>query len=175
MKHHSAHGRVVHKKQHNPHISFFSAVGWVFVCEFAGVVGSIFTVGSIPTWYQTLVKPSFNPPNWIFGPVWTTLYALMGISVYRIWRLGMHREKVRDAVVLFCMHLVLNAVWSPVFFGARNIPIAFAIIAIMWLTLIALIFRFERLDKVSAYMLTPYLAWISFAMILNYNLWILNP
>lgn len=163
------------KTSPHPSSSFFSVIGWIVVCELAGIVGSVFTIQSIPTWYQTLTKPVFNPPNWIFGPVWTTLYALMGISVYRIWRLGMRREKVRDAVVLFCMHLALNAIWSPVFFGARNIPLAFAIIAIMWLTLIALIFRFERLDKQSAYLLTPYLAWISFAMVLNYNLWILNP
>lgn len=155
--------------------SFFSVIGWIVLCELAGIVGSVFTVSSIPTWYQTLVKPVFSPPNWVFGPVWTTLYALMGIAVYRVWSLGMKKESVRHAVYLFVMHLALNAIWSPIFFGARQIPLAFVTIAIMWLTLITVMFRFEKLDKMSALFLVPYLAWISFAMVLNYNLWILNP
>lgn len=175
MKKSSARKRTKAVVHHHSSSSFFSVVGWIVLCELAGIVGSVFSVSSIPTWYQTLSKPVFNPPNWVFGPVWTTLYALMGISVYRIWRMGMKKEAVRHAVYLFLMHLGLNAIWSPIFFGARQIPLAFVTIAIMWLTLITVMFRFEKLDKLSALLLAPYLAWISFAMVLNYHLWILNP
>lgn len=183
MKHHPARKSVVKKSVSKKKKAFITpsyppllaVVSWIILCELAGIIGSVFTISAIPTWYETLVKPVFNPPNWIFGPVWTTLYALMGVSAYRIWRMGMKHKNVRDAIVLFLMHLVLNAIWSPIFFGARQIPLAFVTIAIMWLTLITLMFRFEKLDKVSAVLLAPYLAWVSFAMVLNYNLWILNP
>lgn len=149
-------------------------LGWIAVCELAGVIGSIFTVQAIPTWYAALQKPVFNPPNWIFGPVWTMLYALMGIAVYRVWNTGYHRPAVKSAVIFFLVHLAVNVLWSVLFFGGRNIPVAFADIAVLWVMILSLIFRFSAVDTVSGYLLVPYLGWVSFAMVLNYYLWILN-
>lgn len=157
-----------------PAFSLLPLLGWIALCEAAGIIGSFFTVSAIPTWYATLVRPSFSPPNWVFGPVWTALYMLMGIAVYRVWRLGMNKPAVKSAVVFFLVHLFFNAIWSMLFFGAKNMPLAFVDISIIWVTLIFIIFRFEKLDRVSAYLLLPYLAWISFATVLNYNYWLLN-
>lgn len=162
------------QKKHAP-IHWASLLGWIALCEGAGIVGSVFTVSSIPTWYQALQKPVFNPPNWIFGPVWVTLYFLMGIAAYRIVSLGLKKPGVKQAIGLFLINLALNAVWSPVFFGARQIAPAFVIIAAIWITLIIVIFRYQELDKKSAYLLVPYLIWVSFATVLNYHLWLLNP
>ena len=162
------------KQKHLP-IKWGALIGWIVLCEAAGIIGSLFTVSSIPTWYASLVKPSFSPPNWLFGPVWTILYTLMGIAAYRIWRLGMSKKTVRSALFLFLFHLVLNAIWSIIFFGGQNIPLGFVDIAALWVTIIVLIFRFCTLDQISAYLLLPYLAWVSFATVLNYNLWLLNP
>lgn len=148
--------------------------GWIVACELAGVIGSVFTFQAIPTWYAALQKPVFNPPNWIFGPVWTLLYALMGIAAYRVWHTGYHRRAVKRAVILFLVHLAVNVLWSVLFFGAKNIPVAFADIALLWVMILSLIFRFSAVDAVSGYLLVPYLAWVSFAMVLNYYLWILN-
>lgn len=149
--------------------------GWILLCELAGITGVFFTTPAIPTWYASLVKPSFSPPNWIFGPVWTLLYALMGVAVYRIWRLGTKRKGVRQALMWFFINLTLNALWSPIFFGAQQIAAAFIIISAIWVTIIILIVRYHKLDTVSAYLLVPYLLWVSFATVLNYNLWLLNP
>lgn len=148
-------------------------LAWVILCELAGVVGSIVTVSAIPTWYVTLVKPMFSPPNWVFGPVWTTLYFLMGIAAYRIGRIGTNR--IKTDLVVFIVQLVLNVAWSFIFFGMHAIPAAFVEIAVLWVSIVLLVIRFERHDKVSAYLLLPYLLWVSFAMVLNYNLWLLNP
>lgn len=150
-------------------------IGWIVFCELVGVMGAWFTAPAILTWYATLTKPVFNPPNWIFGPVWTTLYAMMGIAAYRIWRIGVEKSAARNAIVLFFIHMLFNAIWSPIFFGAHNIPLAFADISLTWITLIFVIFRFAVWDRLSAYLLLPYLAWVSFASVLNYNLWLLNP
>lgn len=149
--------------------------GWILLCELVGITGVFFTTPAIPTWYATLVKPAFSPPNWLFGPVWTTLYALMGIAVYRIWRLGTKRKGVREALTWFFVNLTLNAIWSPIFFGAQQIAAAFVVISAIWVTIIILIVRYHKLDTVSAYLLVPYLLWVSFATVLNYNLWLLNP
>lgn len=154
--------------------NFLSALGWIILCEISGIVGSLFTAPSIPTWYATLNKPVFSPPNWVFAPVWTILYALMGIAAYRVWRLGVRKHLVRSAVILFLIHLFLNAIWSPIFFGAQNIPFAFVDIAALWVMIIVVIFKFYELDRMSAYLLLPYLSWVSFATVLNYYLWLLN-
>jgi tryptophan-rich sensory protein len=172
MKQKTARRKKVSEKKSS--IAWFPLLGWIALCEAAGIVGSFFTVSAIPTWYATLARPSFSPPNWVFGPVWTVLYMLMGIAVYRVWRLGMHKPAVKTAVSLFIVHLFFNAIWSILFFGAKNIPLAFVDITVIWVTLIYIIFRFEKLDRASAYLLLPYLAWISFATVLNYNYWLLN-
>ncbi|MFZ3301505.1 MAG: TspO/MBR family protein [Microgenomates group bacterium] len=141
----------------------------ILLAQSAGAVGTIFTFDAIPTWYATLVRPSFAPPNWLFGPVWTILYTLIGISLYLIW------TNKKGSLKLFLSHLFLNAIWSPIFFGAKNLGLAFFVILLMDITLIVIIKNFYRLNKVAAIILVPYLMWISFATVLNFSFWQLNP
>ena len=156
-------------------IHWYSLISWILLCESAGIIGALFTTPSIPTWYAGLVKPPFNPPGWIFGPVWITLYAMMGIAAYRISQLGLRKPAVRSAVFLFLVHLLINTIWSIIFFGGQNIALGFVDIGALWVMIIILTLRFDRLDPISAYLMLPYLAWVSFASVLNYNLWLLNP
>lgn len=144
------------------------------VPQLAGLFGSIFTVAAIPAWYASLVKPSFSPPSWLFGPVWFILYLLMGISIYLIWQKIGENKKVRTALWFFWIHLVFNAVWSPVFFGLKNPGFALVNIILIWLFIIVLIVKFWNINKWSTYLLIPYLFWVSFATVLNYFLWYLN-
>ena len=138
--------------------------------QLTGIIGSFFTVSAIPTWYTTLVKPSFSPPNWLFGPVWVTLYFLMGISIYLIWqKVG----KTKD-FWLFWTHLFFNAIWTMVFFGLRNPGLALINIVILLCLIVVLIIRFWKIKKTSAYLLMPYLLWVSFATYLNWAIWRLN-
>ncbi|MCX6791514.1 MAG: tryptophan-rich sensory protein [Candidatus Gottesmanbacteria bacterium] len=139
----------------------------IIVCLSAGLIGSLFTFAAIPTWYATLIKPSFSPPNWLFGPVWTTLYVLMGIAMYLVWR-------KRKSLNLFLIHLVFNAGWSIVFFGLHSILGGMVTIIILWGLIFTLIRTFYRIDRRTAYLLIPYLVWVSFASILNFSLLILN-
>lgn len=143
-------------------------------CELVGIVGSIFTFSSIPSWYATLNKPSFSPPNWIFGPVWTILYFLMGVSFYFIWQQGWKKKKVRTARNYFLVQLGLNFIWSPIFFGFKSPSLALLMIVAMWVLTILTIKKFYSLSKWSAYLLVPYLFWISFATILNISIVVLN-
>jgi tryptophan-rich sensory protein len=140
----------------------------------AGGLGTFFTVSSIPTWYATLAKPVFSPPNYLFGPVWSLLYVLMGIAVAIIWEKGLKTKKVRDAIYLFGIQLFLNAIWSPIFFGAKNLFIALIVIVIMWVYIVKTILAFAKIDKKASYLLYPYVAWVSFATILNFSVWFLN-
>ena len=142
----------------------------IFICQLAGILGSVFTVSAIPTWYASLVKPSWNPPGWLFGPAWTTLYTLMGISLYRIWR----KPRNNQALFWFYTQLFFNAMWSIIFFGQRNIPGAFAEILVLLALIVVVIKKFYKIDKRAAYLLIPYLVWVSFASYLNYTLLILN-
>lgn len=146
----------------------------ILICQSAGIVGSVFTFSAIPTWYSTLIKPSFGPPNYLFGPVWTILYMLMGISLYLIWQKGLKKKEVKKAIVLFLVHLIFNTGWSIIFFGLKNIALALAEIIVLLVLIIAIIMKFYRIDKTAAYLLIPYLIWVSFATYLNYYLWILN-
>ena len=146
----------------------------ILVCFLAGGLGSIFTVPAIPTWYAGLNKPFFSPPNWLFGPAWTTLYILMGIALFLVWQKGTKNKKVREALKLFGMQLLLNASWSPVFFGAKSLFLAFIIIVFMWIFILKTILAFDKIDKKAGYLLYPYLAWVSFATILNFSVWLLN-
>jgi tryptophan-rich sensory protein len=140
----------------------------------AGLIGSIFTASSIPTWYATLVKPSFNPPSWVFGPVWTLLYTLMGLAAFLVWKRGWKKLEVKSALLVFGIQLTLNALWSIIFFGMKELGIALGEIALMWLAIVATIRAFARLDRRAAWLLAPYLAWVTFAATLNYALWTLN-
>jgi len=144
----------------------------IIICELAGIIGSVFTVSSVPTWYAALVKPALNPPAWLFGPVWITLYFLMGVSLWLIWKSN-SSEKNR-ALWLFAAQLALNAIWTPVFFGAHSLGNALAIIVLLWAAIVMTILIFTKVSKTAAWLLAPYIAWVSFAGYLNYTIWILN-
>ncbi|MDP3997465.1 MAG: TspO/MBR family protein [Candidatus Andersenbacteria bacterium] len=146
----------------------------VIICEGAGILGAFFTTSAIPNWYATLIRPVLAPPNWIFGPVWTTLYLLMGIAVWLVWQRGWQRSDVKKAVGVFAVQLVLNSVWSIIFFGMQNPGLALLEIAAMWLAIVWTIVLFYRISKPAAYLLLPYLLWVSFASYLNYAIWALN-
>ena len=140
----------------------------------AGVIGSAFTFTGINSWYQYLLKPNFNPPSWLFGPVWTTLYILMGIALYLIWKDGLKKDFVKNSFLLFIVNLVLNSLWSIVFFGLQNPALAFLVIILLWLVILVLIIRFYKINKLASYLLIPYILWVSFASILNFSIWQLN-
>lgn len=141
----------------------------IILAQSAGLIGTVFTFDAIPTWYATLVRPSFAPPNWLFGPVWTILYTLIGISLYLIW------TNKKGSLKLFLLHLFLNAIWSPIFFGAKNLGLALLVILVMDITLVVIIRNFYKVNKVAGLILIPYLMWISFATVLNFSFWRLNP
>lgn len=146
----------------------------IAISELAGIIGSIFTVSAIPTWYTTLIKPTLNPPSWVFGPVWTTLYALMGTSAFLVWKRGLNHKNVRIALFVFGLQLTLNASWSIVFFGLQSPAWAFANIIAMWFTIIWTMMLFYKISKPAMWLLMPYIIWVSFAVYLNYSIWMLN-
>ncbi len=146
----------------------------IITCEAAGIVGSIFTASKIPTWYKGLMKPALNPPSWVFGPVWTTLYLLMGIALYIIWKKGLNTEGVKFALTIFAVQLILNALWSIVFFNMENLGLALINIVLMWLSILWTIVLFYRLSPTAGLLLIPYILWVSFASYLNYAIWTLN-
>ena len=144
----------------------------IFICLFAGFIGSNFTSPAIPTWYATLQKPTFAPPNWVFFPVWTALFILMGISLFLIWQ--KEDKKVKTAIYIFAGQLVLNVLWSVAFFGLRS-PIAGLMeIIILWIAILATIMSFVKISRTAAYLLIPYILWVSFAAFLNFSIWGLN-
>lgn len=139
-----------------------------------GAVGSYFTIPEISGWYQTINKPSWNPPNWIFGPVWTTLYVLMGIALYLVWKTPNSIGNKKIAVSLFIIQLGLNFLWSVIFFSLHQPGWALVEIILLWIFILLTIFSFSPINKISAWLLVPYICWVSFAMILNYAIWQLN-
>jgi translocator protein len=153
-------------------INYFKLISSIVICQFAGILGSFFTVSSISTWYVTLNKPFFNPPNWIFGPVWITLYLLMGISLYLIWHNNTNDSK--PAWVVFFIQLGLNALWSLLFFGLKSPLLAFIEITFLWLFIVLTILFFYPHSKTASYLLIPYLLWVSFASVLNFSIFYLN-
>lgn len=146
----------------------------IVICEAAGIIGSFFTSPSIPTWYAGLEKGALNPPAWVFGPVWTTLYALMGIALFLVWKRGIERKEVKVAIGIFGIQLVLNTLWSIIFFGLHSPGGALVEIAFLWVAILSTIVAFARISKTAAWLLVPYLAWVSFASYLNFSLWFLN-
>ena len=146
----------------------------VLVSEFAGVIGSIFTISAIPAWYATLAKPALNPPSWLFGPVWTTLYLLMGIAAFLVWRKGWNNKGVKAALSLFGVQLILNALWSIIFFGLHSPAWALIEIIAMWIAIVSTIAVFAKISRSAAWLLAPYILWVSFALYLNYAIWRLN-
>jgi len=145
------------------------------ICQIAGIIGSLFTTPAIPTWYQTLQKPSIAPPNWIFGPVWTTLYLLMGISLYLISKTGLGSTNTRKSLVTFSIQLVLNVLWSYLFFGLRSPMLGLVEIIAMWVAILTTMVFFSKVSRAAALLLVPYLLWVSFASYLNYLIMMLNP
>ncbi len=143
----------------------------VILCEGAGMVGSFFTMPAITSWYATLAKPSFNPPNWIFAPVWTTLFFLMGVSLYLIWNEKQKGKPIKLAVLFFFQQLSLNILWSALFFGMQNPMLAFVEIIALWLSILMTIFYFAKISKTAAWLLVPYILWVSFAAFLNFSIW----
>lgn len=146
----------------------------IVVCQLAGGIGSIFTVSNIASWYLDLNKPLLNPPGWVFGPVWITLYFLMGIALFLIWNKGLDSRFNRNAFILFIIQLVFNASWSIVFFGMHQLLISVFVIIILWLLIFANIAQFGKISKPAAYLLVPYILWVSFASYLNIAIYIIN-
>lgn len=162
--------RIILKRMKDFQKFLISVVG----CELVGLLGTPFTATAIPTWYAGLNKPVFAPPNWLFGPVWTLLYFLMGVSFYLIWKQGFKKKSQKIARNIFLTQLALNFIWSPVFFGLRAPLLALLIIGAMWFAILLTIQKFYPLSKTAAYLLIPYLLWVSFATLLNAGIVILN-
>jgi translocator protein len=169
----------------------------IVICELAGVVGSVFTTPAIKTWYELLYQPSFKPPNWVFAPVWTVLFLLMGISLYLVWSKNWEikvspKDEVRrtwnpiskklwtgfwkeeNVIAIFGLQLFLNILWSVIFFGLKMPGLAFFEIVMLWFAILYTIVNFARISRLAAYLLFPYLFWVSFAVFLNFIIWRLN-
>lgn len=143
--------------------------------EIVGAAGAIFTAQGLGTWYEGLQQPLLAPPNWVFGPVWTALFALLGVSLWLVWRRADSSPRaVRIALVVFAVHFVWNLGWSAVFFGQRDIAGGLAVIGVLWLLILATMRAFDRVDRRAALLLVPYLLWVTFAAYLNYRFWVLN-
>ena len=147
----------------------------IVVCQGAGFIGSVFTTDAIPTWYAALEKPVFTPPNWLFFPAWVTLYFLMAVAAFLVWRRGLDSPGVRTALIVFLVQLVLNALWSVVFFGLESPVWGVVVILILWVAILATILLFSRISRAAALLLIPYILWVSFATALNISIWLLNP
>jgi tryptophan-rich sensory protein len=148
-------------------------VVFIAICLGAAALGAIATTPEIDGWYRTIEKPSWNPPNWIFGPVWTTLYILMAIAAWLVWRPAGFAA-ASTPLTLFALQLALNIAWSWIFFGLHQPGWAFAEIVLLWLAIAATTAAFFRSSQVAGWLLTPYLAWVSFASVLNFTIWRLN-
>jgi translocator protein len=153
--------------------SILLAILWIAASLLAGVIGTMLGGPMPDPWYDDLAKPAFNPPGWIFGPVWTTLYILMGIAAWRV-SLAPPSPLRRSALVVFVAQLALNAAWSGIFFGLHEIGWALAELAVLWVFILATIVLFARLSNLSAALLLPYLGWVTFAGVLNFMLWQMN-
>ena len=145
----------------------------ILVCQLTGFISSLFASPSIPTWYADLQKPSFAPPNWVFAPVWVSLYILMGVALYLVWR-SAGEVRVRPAVAAFIVQLALNALWSPAFFGLQSPLAGLIVIVPLWLAILATILAFLNVSKGAALLLVPYMLWVGFAVVLNFGFLVLN-
>ena len=155
-------------------IDYVKLIISLVVCQLAGGIGSIFTARSVTTWYLALKKPSFNPPSWIFGPVWITLFVLMGVALYRVWHKGAATPGVKIALAAFFVQLLFNVLWSLVFFGMRNPLLGLLDIVLLWILILATLILFWQVDRAAGLLLAPYLLWVSFASLLNAALYLLN-
>ncbi|MBN2198196.1 tryptophan-rich sensory protein [Candidatus Wolfebacteria bacterium] len=160
--------------------TFFKLIIAIIVCQLAGIIGSFFTVSAIPGWYNGITKSALNPPAWVFGPAWITLYFLMGISAFLIWlSYGKEIEEakkkiIKKALTIFIFQLILNATWSIIFFGLQNPFLALMEIILLWLAILWIIIYFYKISRLAGLLLLPYILWVSFAIYLNYSIWVLN-
>jgi tryptophan-rich sensory protein len=149
----------------------------LFVVTFiaVGYLSGMATQSSVTTWFPTLIKPSFNPPSWVFAPVWSLLYTIMGVAAGLVWnRIDHEQEAVKKALLFFVIQLALNALWSILFFGIRNPFLAFIEIILLWLMIYETYVQFGKIDKIAGYLFIPYILWVSFAAVLNGSIWWLN-
>lgn len=151
-------------------VKIFGLIGWMLLCFAGSAVGALFMPGE---WYAALNKPAWNPPGWIFGPVWTALYAMMALAAWLVWQQGGFAVQ-RRPLGLFLLQLALNALWTPLFFGLHQPGLAFVGIILLWLAILATLLTFWRVSRAAAWLLVPYLAWVSFATVLNGTIWRLN-
>ena len=159
---------------YNLYMQIVSLIATVILCELVGAIGSFFTRRAIAGWYAKLKKPALSPPNWVFGPVWATLYALMGIAAFLVSAQGPAGMAVEIALMAFGIQLILNIAWSAIFFGEHDPVGAFAEIVLLWLSIFATIILFYPISAAAAYILLPYFAWVTFAGYLNFAIWRLN-
>jgi len=154
-------------------MKWLSLAGLILLCEGVGIVGGLWTAREIPGWYRTLAKPSFNPPSWIFGPVWTTLYVLMAVAAWRV--AASPESRLRSlGLTLFVFQLALNLAWSWIFFHKHAIGTAAVEVAVLWCAIGATTLVFSRVSASAAWLMAPYWAWVTFASILNAAIWRLN-
>ena len=147
----------------------------VVTCLVIGYFSGMVTRSSVTTWFPTLIKPSFNPPSWVFAPVWSILFVMMGVAAGLVWdRIEAEREAVKKALIFFAIQLGLNALWSYLFFGLRNPMLAGLEIIVLWLMIFETYIQFVKINKIAGYLLLPYLGWVSFASVLNGSIWWLN-
>jgi len=146
----------------------------IVVCEGAGAIGAIFTTPAIPTWYAGLKKPAFTPPNSVFGPIWITLYLLMGVAVFMVWREGLNQEGVTIAFTVFWIQLALNVLWSVIFFGLKSLLGGMVVIFLLWIAILVNIIMFFGVSPIAGGLLIPYIIWVTIAANLNVQIWIRN-
>ena len=150
---------------------FLSFILFGLITYSASVIGGLVTVGFKEPWYSLINKPTFNPPSWVFAPVWTTLYLMMTIAIWLFWH---SRNKDMNTIYIYFIHIVFNTTWSIVFFGLHQILLALFVLIVLILMIIILILRFKRVNIVSYYLMIPYLLWCCYALVLNFNLFLLN-
>lgn len=150
-------------------------VGSFLIVFIFAAMGSLATFSQIPGWYVTLIRPDWAPPNWVFPVVWTTLYILMALALFLVWRMGLETKQSKVAVAVFLVQLAINAMWSIVFFGYHSIFGGLVLVILLWITILANIIVFYRVSKWAGILLLPYIIWVSIASYLNYTVWLLNP
>lgn len=146
----------------------------VGVCQLAGIIGGLFTASSVSTWYSGIEKPVFNPPNWIFGPVWITLYFIMGVALYLVWDTEAAAAMKKNAIILFSVQLILNVLWSYCFFYLRSPLLGLIEITVLLVFILLATWWFFKIRPLAGYLMIPYIMWVSFATLLNVYLWKLN-
>ena len=146
----------------------------ILICQLAALIGSAFNSASINTWYTTINKPGFLPPNWLFPVVWTILFIMMGVSLYLVWKENIRKKAVKSALAAFAVQLVLNILWSFFFFTLRSPLLGLIEIIVLWAAILVTILRFYKVSKAAAYLLIPYILWVTFAAVLNISILFLN-